>query len=77
MKDFVQIARFTYQHEIVVLKHLLEVEHVPFFFLNETLVSTLPFYSNALGGIILFVHQNEMKKATKIIEQLTTTLKIV
>ena len=30
MEDFKTIAVFTYPHEIVVLKHILELEKIPF-----------------------------------------------
>jgi len=70
MKDYVSIARFTYQHEYSVLKHLLLEAEIPFFFKNETMASITPFYSNALGGIELLVHPNAKDDAVAIIEKL-------
>jgi len=70
MKDFISIARFTYEHEYSVLKHLLIEAKIPFFFKNETMASITPFYSNALGGIELLVHPNAKEDTIAIIEKL-------
>lgn len=68
MKDFTPIAKFTYEHEYSVLRLLLEQDNIQFFFKNETMMSILPFHSNALGGIILFVHEKDKQKAIDILE---------
>lgn len=79
MKDFETIAVFTYSHEIVVIKHLLEQEGIHYFFENETITSIVPLYANALGGIPLKVHFNDKERATSILKQLQNnfTLRIV
>jgi len=79
MKNFTAIAKFTYEHEYSVLRLLLEQAQIPFFFKNETMIGMVPFYSNALGGIILFVHENEKEKALEILEDFNSkaNLKIV
>lgn len=79
MNDFVTLAVFTYPHEYLVLKLLLEKENIQYFFKNETMVGVFPFYSNALGGIKLEVHQCDLEKARKILNSLndTSTLHIV
>lgn len=68
MKDFSPIAKFTYEHEYSVLRLLLEQANIQFFFKNETMIGMVPFYSNALGGIILFVHENDKEKALEILK---------
>ena len=68
MKDFTPIAQYTYEYEYSVLRLLLEQAQIQFFFKNETMMSVVPFYSNALGGIILFVHENDKQKALEILE---------
>ena len=55
MRNFQLIATFTYPHEYMVLKFLLQKEEIPFIFENETMIGISPFYSNALGGIRLLV----------------------
>ncbi len=72
MKDFVTIKTFTYPHEYAVLKLLLDQEGISYFFENETMVGVFPFYSNALGGINLRVHQKDKDKVLKIIDDLNT-----
>ena len=70
MEDFITIAAFNYSHEIVVLKHRLEQENIVYFFENETTLSVVPMYTNALGGIKLKVHRNDFETVTKILEEL-------
>jgi len=77
MESFKTIAIFNYQHETVVLKHLLEQEGIPYFFENEMTLSVMPFYSNALGGIKLKVHPNDFDQVQEILDNLNNPLKIV
>jgi hypothetical protein len=79
MEHFKTIAIFTYPSEYAVLKLLLEQHGLRFVFQNETMVSVLPFHSNAFGGIRLQVHPEDIPQALQLIEKLngTTNLKIV
>lgn len=77
MESFQTIAIFNYQHETVVLKHLLEQEEIPYFFENETTLSVVPMYSAALGGIKLKVHPNDFEQVQEILDNLNNPLKIV
>nr|WP_294787210.1 DUF2007 domain-containing protein [uncultured Flavobacterium sp.] len=77
MGSFKTIAIFNYQHETVVLKHLLEQDGIPYFFENEMTLSVMPFYSNALGGIKLKVHPNDFEQVQEILDNLNNPLKIV
>lgn len=80
MKNYISIARYTYEHEIFILKHQLEKAGIPYIFKNETAVSMLPFHSNALGGIILQVPEVFVEATQKIISDLqsnNSNLKIV
>ncbi|MET3025480.1 DUF2007 domain-containing protein [Flavobacterium sp. UW10123] len=77
MESFQTIAVFNYQHETVVLKHLLEQEGIPYFFENEMTLSVMPFYSNALGGIKLKVHPEDFEQVQQILDNLNNPLKIV
>ena len=67
MKDFKTVAIFTFASEYSVLQHLLEQAEIRFFFQNETMISVLPFHSNAFGGIRLKVHPQDIEKAKTII----------
>jgi len=70
MKNYKVIAVFTYPSEYTVLQHLLQQQGVQFIFQNETMVSVLPFHSNAVGGIRLLVHVDDVTKAMEIINNL-------
>ncbi len=76
MKDYITIARFTYQSEYVVLLLLLQQAAIRYIFLNETAITILPFHSNAFGGIRLQVHQEDQEKAIKIMEDLNNDTKL-
>ncbi|WP_264552873.1 DUF2007 domain-containing protein [Flavobacterium sp. N2038] len=77
MERFKTIAIFNYQHETVVLKHLLEQEGIPYFFENEMTLSVAPMYSAALGGIRLKVHPDDFEQVQEILDNLNNPLKIV
>lgn len=77
MESFKTIAVFNYQHETVVLKHLLEQEEIPYFFENEMTLSVVPMYTSALGGIKLKVHLNDFEQVQEILDRLNNPLKIV
>jgi hypothetical protein len=79
MEDFQTIAIFNFNHEIVILKHILEQEGIHYFFENETLISIDPFGSFAYGGIKLKIHPNDFKVVENILDELNnnSNLKIV
>lgn len=80
MKDFVTLAIYTYPHEYQVLKLLLEQKEIQHFFQNETMIGVFPFYSNALGGIHLKVHNLDRERAQEILDSFnnnSSPLKIV
>jgi len=70
MENYKTIAIFTYSSEYTVLKHLLQQRNIRFVFLNETMISILPFHSNAIGGIRLNVHKEDVIIAKEIIDNL-------
>ena len=70
MEDFKTIAIFTFPSEYTVLQHLFEQAGLRYVFQNETMISVLPFHSNAFGGIRLKVHQEDINKAIAIINSL-------
>jgi hypothetical protein len=77
MESFKTIAIFNYQHETVVLKHLLEQEQIPYYFENEMTLSVVPMYTSALGGIKLRIHPNDFERVQQILDNLNNPLKIV
>jgi len=79
MSEFVTVAVFEYPHEITVLKHLLDQSELQYFFENETMMNIVPMYSQALGGIKLKVHPNDVETVREILKNLSSdsNLKIV
>ncbi|QIE59885.1 DUF2007 domain-containing protein [Rasiella rasia] len=79
MKDYKVIAIFTYASEYTVLRHLLQQAEIRFIFQNETMISVLPFHSNAVGGIRLMVHKDDVLEASEILNNLNnpSSLRIV
>lgn len=79
MNNFHTIAIFQYPAEYAVLKLLFEQEEIRYVFVNETMISVFPFYSNAMGGIRLQVHVDDIEFAKEIIKNLNnpSNLKIV
>ena len=73
MERFETIAIFTYPSEYTVLEHLLQQQAVRYVFQNETMISVLPFHSNAIGGIRLKVHPQDKETAIQIIEDLKSS----
>lgn len=70
MREFVTIAVFDYPHEITVLRHLLEQSEIQYFFENETMMNIVPMYSQALGGIRLKVHPDDVEAVRDILKKL-------
>lgn len=79
MKYFKTIAIFQYPAEYAVLQLLFDQEEIRYVFMNETMISVFPFYSNAIGGIRLQVHIEDIAQAEEIIKNLDnpSNLKIV
>lgn len=79
MEHFVTAAVFTYPHEITILKLLLDEAEIPYAFDNETMTGIFPMYSQALGGIRLKVHHDDLETVKAIIRTLEENngLKIV
>jgi len=79
MKHFVTAAVFTYPHEIAILRHLLQDAGLQFYFENETMLTVVPMYTQALGGIKLKVHVNDLDTVKLIIDEFErdNNLKIV
>lgn len=79
MEHYETIAIFTYPSEYAVLRLLFEQEEIRYIFQNETMIGVLPFHSNAIGGIRLKVHIDDISQAQEIINNLNdkTDLRIV
>jgi len=79
LKHFKTIAIYQYPAEYAVLRLLFDQAEIRYEFVNETMMSVFPLYSNSVGGIRLQVHIDDIPEAEEIIKSLNppTTLKIV
>ncbi|WP_271392178.1 DUF2007 domain-containing protein [Aequorivita sinensis] len=79
MEHFKTIAIFQYPAEYAVLQLLFDQEGIRYVFQNETMISVFPFYSNAIGGIRLQVHIDDISQAEQIMKDFNnpSNLKIV
>lgn len=69
MKEYVTLATYTYSYEISILKLLLEQKSIRHHFRNEVILGVFPFSSNALGGIKLDVHPEDIQEAIAILNK--------
>lgn len=76
MENYITVAIFTYASEYAILEHLLQQQDIPYVFQNETMISVLPFHSNAFGGIRLKVPPQYQEEAKKLIQDLDDKSKL-
>ncbi|EDP96815.1 DUF2007 domain-containing protein [Kordia algicida OT-1] len=67
MTNFVTVATFTYPYEYAILRIVLDQRGIKYVFENELMLSVFPFYSNAIGGISLKVHKNDVDLTKQIL----------
>lgn len=72
MEDvFELIGSYQYSSEAIIIKGKLESEGVKVFMRDNNTVDANPLYSNAVGGVKLFVNNNDYLKAKDIISQVS------
>jgi predicted RNA-binding Zn-ribbon protein involved in translation (DUF1610 family) len=72
MEDiFGLIGTYQYSSEAIIFKGKLESEGIEVFMRDNYTVDANPLYSNAIGGVKLFVKQNDYSKAQDIISQVS------
>lgn len=75
MREYILVASFNYAAEIAVLRTKLEFENIRFIIQDENIVSIDPFASIAYGGIKLKIHEEDLERARKIIEDFQSPLR--
>jgi hypothetical protein len=65
----VTVLTVSYPHELVVARGRLEAESIPYFVQDELTLQIDPFYSNAMGGLRLQVRQEDVERATEILQE--------
>jgi predicted RNA-binding Zn-ribbon protein involved in translation (DUF1610 family) len=72
MEDiFELIGRYQYSSEAIIFKGKLESEGIEVFMRDNNTVDANPLYSNAIGGVKLFVNCYDSLKAKDIISQVS------
>ena len=72
MEDiFELIGTYQYSSEAIIFKGKLESEGIEVFMRDNYTVDANPLYSNAIGGVKLFVKQNDYSKAQDVISQVS------
>ncbi len=72
MEDiFELIGSYQYSSEAIVFKGKLESEGIEVFMRDNNTVDANPLYSNAIGGVKLFVNQKDYSKAKDILSQVS------
>ncbi len=68
---FKLIRRYQYSSEAIIFKGKLESEGISVFIRDNNTVDTYPLYSNAVGGVKLFVKNEDFIKANEILSQVS------
>ena len=68
---FQKIATFQYSSEAIIFKGKLESEGIEVFVRDNNMVDSNPLYSNAVGGVKLFVKNDDFEKATDIFSNIS------
>lgn len=72
MEDiFELIGSYQYSSEAIIIKGKLESEGIEVFMRDNNTVDANPLYSNAIGGVKLFVNHKDYFKAQDIISQVS------
>ncbi len=72
MEDsFTLITRFQYSSEALIYKGKLESEGIEVFMRDINTIDSNPLYSNAIGGVKLFVRNEDVEKANAILSQIS------
>ncbi len=66
--DYVTLRVFNQDYETLLLEPLLKAEEINFFLKDQQTVAIDPLISQAIGGIKLQVHKNDVERALKVLE---------
>jgi len=68
MEDWTKIISFTYPHEAHLAKNLLEASDIKVVIQDEFTVQVNNFFSNAIGGVKIFVPNDQVEEAVLLLE---------
>ena len=69
-EKFTLLRRFQYSSEATIYLGKLESEGIEVFLRDQITIDSNPFYSNALGGIRMFVKTEDFNRATEILNDI-------
>ena len=70
LEKFKLLRRFQYSSEAIIYQGKLESEEVEVFLRDQITIDSNPFYSNALGGIRMFVKTEDFDNANEILRDI-------
>jgi rubredoxin len=70
-EKFQLLRRFQYSSEAIIYQGKLESQGVDVFLRDNNTVDSNPLYSNAVGGVKLFVKTEDFKKANEILGEVS------
>ena len=70
-KQFQIVGRYQYSSEALIFKGKLESEGIEVYIRDNNIVDSNPLYSNAVGGIKLFVKEEDLEKAQLILSEVS------
>lgn len=68
--NFKKIATFQFTTEAMIIKGKLESEGIEVFIRDNNIVDANPFYSNAVGGVKLFVRDEDFDRTEEILSEM-------
>lgn len=70
-EKFMLLRRFQYSTEAIIYQGKLESQGIEVFLRDNNIVDSNPLYSNAVGGVKLFVKTEDFDKANEIINDVS------
>jgi len=70
-EQFQIVGRYQYSSEALIFKGKLESEGIEVYIRDNNIVDSNPLYSNAVGGIKLFVKREDFKKAQLVLSDVS------
>lgn len=70
-EQFQIVGRYQYSSEALIFKGKLESEGIEVYIRDNNIVDSNPLYSNAVGGIKLFVKEEDLEKAQLILSEVS------
>jgi DNA-directed RNA polymerase subunit RPC12/RpoP len=70
-EQFQLLRRFQYSSEAIIYQGKLESQGIEVFLRDNHIVDTNPLYSNAVGGVKLFVKNEDVIKANEILQDVS------